>query len=379
MSNNNQDTPSPFPPPTNPNGTTNQAAQQATHQPSQKQSQPDQTQSRSYTVTQAENYFTAGNFSKQINEFVGNGSRKTGFQNLDDQQPLYPGLYCIGAISSLGKTTFVHQMADQIAEAGDFVLYISLEQSHFELFSKSIARGFFKQNRAEQEANGGKISTYPTPSSIDIRRGYGSGYQTELQEQIDKYVASVKNRMTIIDGSFSMTIENIIELIEEVIEIGNGVKPVVFIDYLQIIAPTLVGGRPMDTKTSIDHIVHSLKVIQSKHDLVIITVSSLNRENYGTTIGFEAFKESGGIEYTADVIWGLQLSLLSDPDFQKMKPPERKEELLKAKAENPRNIEFVCLKNRYGISSFTTHFDYYPASDTFVPVMPSPIPDIYYV
>ncbi|MDR1537755.1 MAG: hypothetical protein LBU32_07125 [Clostridiales bacterium] len=31
---------------------------------------------------------------------------------------LYPGLYVIGAISSLGKTTFVHQLADQLAGYG---------------------------------------------------------------------------------------------------------------------------------------------------------------------------------------------------------------------------------------------------------------------
>ncbi len=53
---------------------------------------------------------------------------------------LYPGLYVIGAISSLGKTTFANQMADQIAEQGKSVLYISLEQSSLELTAKSISR-----------------------------------------------------------------------------------------------------------------------------------------------------------------------------------------------------------------------------------------------
>ena len=43
---------------------------------------------------------------------------KTGFRELDRLSGgLYPGVYCIGAISSLGKTTFTHQIADQIAAA----------------------------------------------------------------------------------------------------------------------------------------------------------------------------------------------------------------------------------------------------------------------
>ena len=56
-----------------------------------------------------------------------------------------------------------------------------------------------------------------------------------------------------------------------------GVKPVVIVDYLQIIAPSLVNGRIPDTKTSIDHIVHSLKVLQRDYDLAVIAISTLGK------------------------------------------------------------------------------------------------------
>ena len=54
--------------------------------------------------------------------------RKTGYSNIDAKMRLYPGLYVLGAISSLGKTTFCGQMADQLASAGEQVnmYYISL-------------------------------------------------------------------------------------------------------------------------------------------------------------------------------------------------------------------------------------------------------------
>lgn len=46
---------------------------------------------------------------------------------------------------------------------------------------------------------------------------------------------------------------------------------------------------------------------QTDHQLAMIVISSLNRQNYVNAIDFESFKESEGIEYTADVLWGLQL------------------------------------------------------------------------
>ena len=62
----------------------------------------------------------------------------TGFYELDDA--LCGGLYgsqliCIGAISSLGKTSFCLQIADQMAEAGKDVLIFSLEMSQDELLA----------------------------------------------------------------------------------------------------------------------------------------------------------------------------------------------------------------------------------------------------
>ena len=66
----------------------------------------------------------------------------TGFAGLDAALDggLYPGLYMMGAISSLGKTTLACQIADQIAAAGQPVLIFSLEMSRKEIFSKSLSR-----------------------------------------------------------------------------------------------------------------------------------------------------------------------------------------------------------------------------------------------
>lgn len=117
----------------------------------------------------------------------------------------------------------------------------------------------------------------------------------------------------------------------------------------------------------IDTAVTELKRISREHGLTIFVISSVNRSNYLTPIDFESLKESGGIEYTCDVIWGLQLQCLNDPVFDsKEKVKEKRQKVRDAKAANPRKIELLCLKNRYGIANFSSYFDYYPKHDLYV-------------
>ena len=137
------------------------------------------------------------------------------------------------------------------------------------------------------------------------------------------------------------------------------------VDYLQIIRPL---DSRQSTKDAVDGHVRAFKKLQVENDLVVLLISSLNRQNYLTPIDYESFKESGGIEYTADVIWGLQLSVMNNEMFDKEKGLKQKREAVRAaKKANPREIELVCLKNRYGVSSYTCRFQYYAKNDYFVP------------
>lgn len=77
--------------------------------------------------------------------------------------------------------------------------------------------------------------------------------------------------------------------------------------------------------------------------------------NYNTEISYESFKETGTIEYSADVIWGLQL-LLQERTAASVES---------AKREIPRKIQLKCLKNRFG-SNYDVGFLYYPNADVFL-------------
>lgn len=277
------------------------------------------------------------------------GCRKTGFPALDKlSNGLYAGLYVIAATSSLGKTTLALQIADNLAAAGNEVLFFSLEQSRLELISKSFSR-MLKQEKNEPI------------SSLALRNGSDPA---KLQAAIDLYKSKVAAHMSIVEGNFGCNVDYITAYVREYIN-KNGCSPVVFVDYLQILQPS-AELKTSTTRESIDQTVTALKRLSRDYNLTVFIISSVNRANYMQPIDFESLKESGGIEYTADVIWGLQLQCLSDELFNsKEKIKEKRERIKEAKAANPRQIDLVCLKNRYGVANFTCSFEYMPDCDLY--------------
>lgn len=94
----------------------------------------------------------------------------------------------------------------------------------------------------------------------------------------------------------------------------TGKTPLVIVDYLQIVAP--YNERATD-KQNMDKAVLELKRISRDFKLPVIAVSSLNRMSYGQRISMEAFKESGAIEYSSDVLIGLQLRGAGEAAFDR--------------------------------------------------------------
>lgn len=298
----------------------------------------------------------------EIERFKEGKDKATGFSNLDEQTGgLYSGLYVLAAISSLGKTTFALQMADQIAAAGNDVLFFSMEQSRLEMVSKSLARMTAQAN----------INS--AVNSLAIRKGY---MPPQVIEAVKQYKAQTGERLSIIEGNFNCDIGFIADYIRRYKQ-QTKTAPVVFIDYLQILQPAADGKSRGSKKDEIDLAITELKRLSREQNLTIIVISSLNRANYLTPFAFESLKESGGIEYTADVVWGLQLGCLDEPLFngdEKSKITEKRARVKEAKAETPRKIQLVCLKNRYGVSSYACNFNYYSQHDLFVPVATSSTP-----
>ena len=81
-----------------------------------------------------------------------------------------------------------------------------------------------------------------------------------------------------------------------------------------------------------------LKRISRDFDLPVFALSSFNRESYRGPVTMEAFKESGAVEYSADVLLGIQMAGAGEKGF----------DLDAAKRQERRAVELVLLKNRNG-------------------------------
>lgn len=304
-----------------------------------------------YFQTSAAAYLQS--FINEIADNVNTPCISTGFNNLDNALDggFYEGLYFIGAVSSLGKTTFITQIGDQIAKSGEDVLIFSLEMSKFELMAKSISRNTF----INVQKNKDKLQNAKTARGITVGKRY-QYYDKEEKRLICNSIKDYKKyaeNIYITEGVGSIGAEQIRKKIKKHINI-TGRKPVVIVDYLQILAPH--NERATD-KQNIDKAILELKRISRDHKIAIIAISSLNRVNYHNSVSMESFKESGTIEYSCDVLIGLQMEGVSEKsNFGITEAAKRK---------NPRDVELVILKNRNGEVGNKIGYSYYPLFNFF--------------
>lgn len=267
----------------------------------------------------------------------------TGFESLDRALGggLPQGLVALGAVSSMGKTTIVVQMADHIASTGRPVLIVTIEQSAAELVSKSLAR-------IANEQTGGCSITGAALTDLDRRMSWSAETQNAAADALNRYVETIAPNLSIQEGKDQPSAADI-RSAAEVIKARRGVAPVIFIDYLQLLAP--ISQRGSDKQT-VDENVMALRQMARDLSTTVFVVSSLNRSSYSGTVSMESFKESGAIEYGADVLLGLEPAGVRDAvrkargaDDAKRKADKVLEECKDAFV---RDTALYILKNRNG-------------------------------
>lgn len=295
-----------------------------------------------------------GEFASGISRRANTPSISTGFEKLDAELDggLYEGLYIIGAISSLGKTTYCLQMADQIAKLGKDVMIFSLEMAGSELVSKSLSRLTaelaWKKNLP--------LSMAKTARGITNAKLYDDYSEEELGlivYSIAEY-GEFAEHLFISEGVGDIGADNIREAVEKHIRLTDNL-PVVLVDYIQILSPSNERGTD---KQNTDKSVLELKRISRDYKLPVIGISSFNRENYKLEVSMQAFKESGAIEYSSDVLIGLQLYGVGNSGFN----------VDEARKKSPRQVELRILKNRNGKVGGKIRLDYYAPFNYFVEV-----------
>ena len=258
---------------------------------------------------------------------------RTGFNKLDNllNGGLPNGLITLGAIPSLGKTTFALQVADNMASMENTkVLFFSLEMTRFDIISKSLSRMSYLTD---------DLSNYTFDDLL------ANNELVDYEALLSKYEPIANNLYTI---DYIYDIRDIEAFIRQIKDLHEDNNIIVIIDYLQYILCSNNGND----KQVIDIITKRLKELAKEINICIIEISSLNRTNYSGSITIESFKESGSIAYTSDILMGLE--------YINNGANEREYEAKR----NPRKITLSVIKNRYGALG-KINFDFYTTYHTF--------------
>lgn len=309
----------------------------------------EETQKNEYLKTSTAHYLQ--NFIDGITDSVNTVYTSTGFKKFDEALDggLYEGLYIVGAISSLGKTTLITQIADQMAQAGTDVLIFSLEMARAEIMAKSISRHTL-QNALASDGNTRNAKTSRGITTGSRYASYSTDEKNNIYKAINDY-STYAQKIYISEGIGDIGVKQIRETVSKHV-LFTGRTPIVIIDYLQILAPY---SEKMTDKQNTDKAVLELKRISRDYKTPVICISSFNRANYKEAVTMEAFKESGAIEYSSDVLIGLQLKGAGAGNF----------DATEAKKKEPREIELVILKNRNGRIGDKIPFAFYPLFNYF--------------
>ena len=276
---------------------------------------------------------------------------KTGFETFDNEMDggLYPGLYILGAISSMGKTSFMLQLADQISTEKNDVLYFSLEMGAHELIAKSLSR--YTYIFADKRPDNAVYTR--TITNVSKRAEMTTQQRVNYENALDEYYLKVSKNLWYFESIGDIGIAEIKARIKKHYE-DTGRRPLVFIDYLQIMKPI---NEMWTEKRNTDKAVLELRKLARDYNTTIFVISSLNRSSYKGDISMDAFKESGAIEYGSDVLLGLQPRGMVAGSYKK--DEKNNIELVEdTKSREIRELELKVLKNRTGRTGQRINFEY---------------------
>lgn len=249
----------------------------------------------------------------------------TGITQLDKclDGGLRAGLYILFASPGIGKTTLCLQMMDSFVHADRDVIFFSGEMETEELLAKIYSRYSY--------LIGGDM---PMMTATDILKLNERPHAEKIAKALYEAYRPVASRTVIVPSDRIKTITSIPEIVGAHIA-ATGNCPVVCIDYLQMIASKF--GESTD-KQNVDKFIIQLKEMCCKYRTPVLLISSVNRASYDDKLTLASAKESGGIEFTADVVWGLDYrNSKMRSDYYQMHPDE------------PRKLKIQIMKSRMGI------------------------------
>lgn len=203
---------------------------------------------------------------------------------------LYDGLHVLGGVTGGGKTALALAIAESNARAGRPVLYITYEQSRYELWGRLIST---RAGVSLRQLRSGGTLEHPVSEKLRDNAQYQS------------LMVDVAPWLSVIEGDGfeggSWGVDRIAAQVRR-IKGAHGAAPLVILDYLQ----RMPSGSEKDKRHQIDDIVMGLQVRLGRElSAPLLLISSVGRGKYGELAAapledrLSVFKESGGVEYTA--------------------------------------------------------------------------------
>lgn len=276
-------------------------------------------------------------------------------------------LYLLGAETGQGKSALSLNIAENIARAGTDVLYFALEMSRKELIARGISSLSWREREKYKDTgapiSAGDIMYFDYDYTL---KGFYKIPAKRYEKQAAQYFKECGGHLAIIENSINgRTAEGIAHLIRLHIE-TTGRKPVVFVDYLQMIAGDPNDRTQADRKSKTDAAIRTLKQISIKYKVPVFGISSLNRIGYGKRVTSASFKESGDLEYTAGVLLGLNL----DAQMENYGSDKEAEITIKAALnpgkDKPRKMTLEVMKFRNGERANDVKLDYFATYNCFM-------------
>lgn len=304
----------------------------------------------------------------------------TGLPDIDEllMGGLRVGLYGLQGMSGTGKSTMAIQICDNIAETGRPVLYVSLEMSLKDIISKSLARLMFLAQRNECRFSG----NLSTKSNVDILMknlsitSWNDDDNRYFSLGLEKY-RPIANKLFIVEGGM-VSAPNAVHTVDRIedcmIDIYNitGRYPIVCVDYIQKLKGATVDycSKNFTEKQVIDDSVFNLRQLATKYSVPVIGILSMNRQSYTSGVSLSSAKGSGDIEYSCDVLLGLEQSVDSITSNSYFKS-------IKEVRNVPKSVQLKTIKNRYGIPNSCTTLDFYGKECCYLDLMSQYPDDIY--
>lgn len=283
----------------------------------------------------------------------------TGFAFLDSALVggLPPVFTLIAAKPGEGKSAFTFAMARKMAQNGTKVLFISLEMSVNEYVSREVASMSFEHDGK----NGIRINDMVYGISDENKAN--KEFMDKFSRYTDEFFQKCGDNLFIYaDGSGELTATDIANMayLFKMRTCSDGSDCVVFIDYLQRIITD--DKSNIDRKDILDSTCRTLKKLVVTCNMPVVAISSVSRAYYDN-VGMGSCKESGDIEYTAELFFSIYRADAKNKNKGKGAKDSQSDKTNSSKEYENMGIDII--KNRNGRSGITVDFRHYPDFNYF--------------